>query len=159
MEIVNAFKTQIQEGPHYICIVCNRCLYRRSISQFRYDSYKDLNENILFCVDSHDGEFYICLICDRKFKKNVIPCQAVANKIAAEGLPSLFQTIRRLKRVLVLRRILFKKVTRMPNGQPRKLKGSISEVDRNCRSLPRPADSKGLIELKLKHKAEYRSHS
>ena len=57
IERLNAFKTQIQESPHYICIVCNRCLYRRSVSRFRFDSYKDLNENILFCVDSHDDEF------------------------------------------------------------------------------------------------------
>ena len=43
-----------------------------------------------------------------------------------------------------------KKVTIVPTVQSPKLKGSIcnvptSEVDRNCMSLPRPADSNGLI--------------
>ena len=47
MERVNAFKTQIQECLYYICIVYIRCLYRRSVSRFRMDSYKDLNKNFI----------------------------------------------------------------------------------------------------------------
>ena len=55
MERVNAFKTQIREGLYYNCIVFNRYLHRRSVSRFRFDGYKYLNENILFCEDSHDA--------------------------------------------------------------------------------------------------------
>ena len=86
MERINAFKTQIKEGSYYIGIVYNKYLYRKSVSRIRFHSYKDLNENILFCVDAHDGEFYICLTCDRKLKKTNIPCQKVANKLAVERL-------------------------------------------------------------------------
>ena len=90
-------------------------------------------------------------------------CLAVANSLSVEKLPSQFQTIRRLKRVFVSRKVLFKKVTIISNGQSSKLKGSIcnitvSEVDRNCVSLPRSAESNGLIIVKLERKAEYRSH-
>ena len=95
--------------------------------------------------------------------KYFIPCLAVANNLSVEKLPSQFQTIRRLKRVFVSRKILFKKVTIIPKGQSSKLKGStcnitVSEVDRNCVSLPRSADSNGLIIVKLERKTEYRSH-
>lgn len=61
--------------------------------QITFESYKDLNENILFCANLDDGEFYICFTCDGKLKKKVIPCQAVANKLAAERLLGQFQTI------------------------------------------------------------------
>ena len=51
----------------------------------------------------------------------------------------------------------------MPKGQSPKAKGSIynipiSEIDNNCNSLPRPADSNGVIIVKLKRKAAYHGH-
>ena len=51
----------------------------------------------------------------------------------------------------------------MPKGQSIKVKGSIcnipiSEIGNNCKSLPRPAISNGVIVVKLKRKAEYRGH-
>ena len=52
----------------------------------------------------------------------------------------------------------------MPKGKSLKMKGSIcnipvTEVDVNCNTLPRPADSNGLLILKLKRKLEYKSHA
>ena len=96
-------------------------------------------------------------------RKNSVPCQAVANRLNVVELPNLFQDICRLERLLVSRRILFKKVTVMPKGKSLKIKVSIfnipvSEVDVNCNMLPRPADSNGLIIVKLKHKLEYKGH-
>ena len=54
-------------------------------------------------------------------------------------------------------------MTVMPKGKSLKVKGSICnlpvlEVDVNCNILPRPADSNGLIIVKLKHKLEYKGH-
>ena len=51
----------------------------------------------------------------------------------------------------------------MPKVKSFKIKGSIcnisvSEFDVNCNILPRPADSNGLIIVKLKHKLEYKGH-
>ena len=79
-------------------------------------------------------------------------------------MPNEFRDLRGLERVLVAKRILFKKVTVMPTkGQSPKMKGSIcnipiSEIDNNCNSLPRPADSNGVIIVELKRKAAYRGH-
>ena len=47
-----------------------------------------LNDKMFFYVGSHSGECYICLTCDRKLNKNANQCQAVANKLAVEKLPS-----------------------------------------------------------------------
>ena len=58
---------------------------------------------------------------------------------------------------------LLKKVTIMLKGNSAKMKGSlcnipISEVFDTCKPLPRPADSSGLVIVKLKRKVEYRNH-
>ena len=79
-------------------------------------------------------------------------------------LPKEFESISRLERVLVSRRILFKKVVIMPKGKLPKIKGSlcnipVNEVYDNCKSLPRPADSNGLLIVKFKCKAEYHTHA
>ena len=98
-----------------------------------------------------------------RLKKNNVPCQAVSNKLTVELLPNEFRDLLRLERVLVAKRILFKKVTVMPKGESPKVKGSIrnihiSEIDNNCNSLPKPADSNGVIIVKHKRKAAYRGH-
>ena len=51
----------------------------------------------------------------------------------------------------------------MPKGKSLKIKGSIcnipvSEFNVNCNILPIPADSNGLIIVKLKQKLEYKGH-
>ena len=52
-------------------------------------------------------------------------CQAVANTLSIEVLPKIFQGINRLERLLVSRRILFKKATVMLKVKLSKMKGSI----------------------------------
>ena len=96
-------------------------------------------------------------------RKNSVPCQAVPNILNFVKLPKLFQDILRLERLLVSRRILSKKVTVMPKGKSLKIEGSICnipvlEVDGNYKMLPRPANSNGLIIVKLKRKLEYKGH-
>lgn len=38
---VSVFTDFIQEGPFYICIVCNRCLYKRSVKIYKIDKYPE----------------------------------------------------------------------------------------------------------------------
>ena len=103
-------------------------MYRRSFSRFIFEIRENLNGSILFCVHSHDCELYICLTYDQKIKKNDITGQVVANKLDIEKLPIQFQTIRRLEKVPVSRRILFKKISVMPKGQSPMLKRRISNI-------------------------------
>ena len=115
-------------------------------------------------VKSYDDNYYICTICDRALGKNSVQCQAVANRLTVVELIKVFQDICRLERLLVSRRILFKKVTVIPKGKSLKIKGSIcnipvSEIDVNCNMLSRPADSNGRIIVKLKRKLEYKGHA
>ena len=101
-------KARIKSGRFFICVVCNRCLYKKSVSSFKMQKYS-VNEGIIFAVRSFDGNVYICETCDEALQRNSIPCQAVANKLNEVKLLQPFQSIRRLERMLVSRRIWFRK--------------------------------------------------
>ena len=78
---INSFKSAIKEGPYFICVVCNRCMYLKTVRYF--DSLKyDLQYSYLFTqIQSFDTKLYICLTCHQNLIKNKIPCQSVWNKL------------------------------------------------------------------------------
>ena len=38
-EKINTFKKKILDGPYFICIVCNCCLYKRSVIDYKEEKY------------------------------------------------------------------------------------------------------------------------
>ena len=160
---IKTFRMEIEKGPYFICVVCNRCLYRKSVLKFN-ETKHDVNFES-FCyekVDSYDGCQYICKTCDTKLKKKKIPCQAVWNKLQLFQFPDHTPCLNKLERVIIGKRILFSKIIIMPKSQFAKIKGALCnvpiEADTICNILPRGIDSNGLIMLKLKRKLCYRSH-
>ena len=102
-------------------------MYRKLVRLFHAKRY-NISESIFTSVSSFDGLFYICITCDSKVIKGKTPCQTVYNKLQVENLPQQFDSIRRLERVLISKRIRFKKITIMPKGQPPKMKGVVCNV-------------------------------
>ena len=41
---ITAFQTKIREGPYYICSVCNRTLYRKTVIQLKKQMYNTQEE-------------------------------------------------------------------------------------------------------------------
>ena len=70
--------------------------------------------------------------------------------------------MRKLEKVLIAKRLLFKKVTIMPSGQMPKMFGTICNMPVDTAEvtdlLPRSAVSDGLVYVKLKRKLEYYGH-
>ena len=133
---VDTFTKLIMEGPVNICIICNRCFYARSVLYFHQDKY-DMDMDKVLC--NFTQQEHICRTC------------SLWNKI-----------LNRLERLLIFRRLLFKKVTIMPKGCFPKLKGKIRnitvETNDIANVLPRGADSNGLIFVKINQKLSYRGH-
>ena len=107
------------------------------------------------------GSFYICKTCAQKLNENQISCQALCNKLQIYDFPIVLRCIHRLERFLILRRLQFKKViTTLTDLKSLKFKGEIcnvpTDVVSTCNTLPRPADSNGLVPVKLERKLEYR---
>ena len=102
------------------------------------------------------------MTCGKKLTKNCIPCQTVYNQLERCELPKEFRDIRRVEKVLVARKLLFKKISIMPKAQSPKLKGALCNVPIDvvdiCNTLPRPADINGTVVVKLKGKLQYRDH-
>ena len=56
---VSTFKN-IRSGPNFVCIVCNRCLYRKSVTLFSETQRKELLSDLFNFICSYDNKFYIC---------------------------------------------------------------------------------------------------
>ena len=73
-----------------------------------------------------------------------------------------FESICKLEKLLIAKRILFKKVAIMPCGKMEKITGTICNVPVDninvTTLLPRTADSNGLGIVKSKRKVEYGGH-
>ena len=92
-----------------------------------------------------------------------MPCQAVFDKTSLDPIPDELKYLKKLKKDLISKRIIFKKIAIMHGkGEFAKIKGSICnipiETANICNILPRPADSNGLIVVKLKQDLKYRVH-
>ena len=53
---ITKFKKLIKDGPFYICVVCNRCLYKRFVIQFHKDQFEHLISDMYTGVVSFDEE-------------------------------------------------------------------------------------------------------
>ena len=85
-----------------------------------------------------------------------------SNKLRICNFLVELRCIHRLERVLIARRLQFKKVTVMLKDQSHKFKAAICNVPVDivsaCNTLSHPANINGLGIVKLKRKMEYRGH-
>ena len=129
---------------------------------FYRNKFYVISDDVFSLISSFDVNFYICKTCGKKLNKNCIPCQVVFNLLEVCEILKKIRDFRRPERVLVARRLLIKKINIMPKGQSPKLKGPLCNIPIDvvdvCNALPRPADSDGIIIVKLKRKLQYRGH-
>ena len=90
------FTKQIQEGPYYICVVCNRCHYFRSVILFKQEMYDIDIDQLYYEVSRVNGLLYICGTCHKKLQKSEIPAQYVWNKLGISMLPDELSNLNRL---------------------------------------------------------------
>ena len=173
---VQHFKLAISQGPYFVCVSCNRSLYKRSVKIFIEEKYGILYGKNLSSVSSFDSCYYICNTCDKKLLKNQIPAQCVLNKLELFDFPDHLRNINKLERVLISQRILFSKISIMPksisyrlkflfaslNGQFPKIKGTICNIpvktESICETLPRTLNESNMLFIKLKKKLSFKSH-
>ena len=66
-EYIAKFQAAIQEGPFYICAVCHRLLYKRSVLIVEFMKYE--RRDVITNQVSFDKKKYICITCHRKLQK------------------------------------------------------------------------------------------
>jgi len=62
---IMVFKTAVKEGPYHVCVVCNRCLYRKTVKLFDCSKYDYQFAYVFTTVESYDSNDYICLTCEQ----------------------------------------------------------------------------------------------
>lgn len=159
---IKGFRQQIFEGPSYVCVICGRCLYKKSVVVFDPLKCSEIGNKIYKNIQIENGLLYICNTCKQKVKNGKVPCQAMANKLYVNDIPNELKCLNKLEAVLISKRILFKKIAIMSKGQMPKVKGAICnipvDVDNTCNSLPRNIDSSGILLVKLKKKLQFNGH-
>ena len=138
---------------------CHRCFYSMSARFFSMVNYKDFKIDFMTKA-TYDGKVYVSMACHKNIMKKRISCQAVYNKLDIEVAPKQLQNLRKLEKVLISRRILFKKVAIMHGkGEFIEIKRNIGnipvETDTICNVLPRPVNNNGLVLVKLKRYLRY----
>ena len=69
LKLVTLFKKLMKERPFFICVIRNRCLCKRSIVRFDFNSYSSLVKDLVHLVSSYDGRLDMCRTCNNKVKK------------------------------------------------------------------------------------------
>ncbi len=159
---ISKFHSRIKEGPYYVCSVCNRLLYRKSVKLLEKKDHSSVPKSVFTNISSFDNKEYVCITCLSKVVKGKIPCQAVYNNMSVDEIPPELALLEKLENILVAQRIVFEKIIVMPKEQQKKVSGGICNLPVNCDQicivLPRPPARSGLIMLKLKRKLEFRGH-
>ena len=145
------FQALIEQGPYYICRVCHRLLYRKSVVTLSLMAY-ELRDTITDIL-SFDNEKYTCKTCHNKLRKNKKPCHAVCNKLQVFDVPEELKVLNKLETILITQRLCFQKIFIISKGQQRKIRGAVFNVPLNydavCNGLPRPPSSCGFHHGKI----------
>ena len=160
---ISNFYKSLKEGLYYICSVCKRLLYGKSVKLLEKKIYNCVPKTVFTHVISFDNKEYICKTCHSKVVvKGRIPCQAVYNDMSVDETPPKLALLEKLEQILIAQRIVFEKIIVMPKGQQKKVSGAICNVpvncDQTCKVLPQPPERSDIILLKLKRKLEFRGH-
>ena len=106
---VEKFCQQIKQGSYFICIVCHWWLCKRSVRLFEHEKYYILTAESYCPVRSFDEKNYICDTCHKHLSRNEMPCQAVFNKMSLDSNPDELKSWKKIRKILVSKRIIFKK--------------------------------------------------
>ena len=159
-DCITRFKEKVREGPFYICTVCHRSLYQRSVKPVGVSTYP--RTDLFTAMKSFDNLEYICHTCHNSVKKNKTPCQSVKNGLELDPVPSQLSRLHKLESILVAQRYCFQRLIIMPKGQQQKIKGAVCLIPVDCstvyKNLPRPPSESGILMVKLKRKLQYHGH-
>ena len=96
---IKQFKKKITEGPYFICIVCNRLLYKKSVIRCIISKYPC--QAFFKIQPSFNGKEYICKTCHSKVIKGKSLCQGIVNNMYVEETPSELASLEKLEQILI----------------------------------------------------------
>ena len=58
---IKRFKAAVREGTYYICVICNRCFFKRSVKCFHVGKYKSPDKPFFYIAHVDSFEPYVSL--------------------------------------------------------------------------------------------------
>ena len=108
MEASHAFISATKEGPEYICMSCNRLMYRKIVQEFQVFKYDKAPEEFVVHVPvSAQDKEWICKTCHNALRQGVLPAQAKANNLGLDDIPVELSDLNPLEVCLISLRIPF----------------------------------------------------
>ena len=160
-QAIDNFKKDIQDGPTYICTVCNRLLYQSSVKNYKLTDY-EAHLNCRTVKISYNGIEYICSSCHKALKAKKVPNLAVVNGLEVDEIPHQIDELNSLEAVFISRRIPFMKILALPRGKQKAVHGCVVNVpiepEQLVSILPRVPFSETFITVRVKRKLMYRGH-
>ena len=155
-----AFLTATKEGPDYMCVCCNRLMYRKTVIEFKVTKYSKAPDD--FTVPDSGTKQWMCKTCDNALKRGKLPAQAKANNLDLEDIPSELADLNLLEVRFISLRIPFMKMVALPCGKQRAIHGPAVNVPTDltpvCTLLPRLPSQLQMVPMKLKRKLCYKGH-
>ena len=147
---IEKFCQKIRQGPYFICTVCHwyQRLYKHSVRLFEHEKYHIPTAELYCPVRSFDEKTYTGDTYHKHLSRNEMPCQVVFNKMSLDPIPDELKDFKKLEKILIFKRIILKKIA-IIHG-----KGEFAKIN----ILPSPADSNGLIVVKLKRALKCRGY-
>lgn len=156
------------EFMNYVCTVCHRRLFRKSVKDFSVQKYDMRNEDVQitlserFRYKNKDGCEHICQTCHGKLLKGKMPSQAVANQLELPDIPEEFEGLTRLEVRCISKRIPFMSLQALRKGGQGKINGPCINVPATLEPittqvLPRIPEDAHVILLKLKRMIVYKT--
>ena len=163
MEASHAFISATKEGTDYVCVSCNRLMYRKTVQEFQVSKYNKAPSEIVMpeSVSAQDKQ-WICKTCHNALNRGVLPVQAKANNLYLDNIPVVLSELNLLEVCLISLRIPFMKMVALPCGKQRAIHGPAVNVPTDltpvCTLLPRLPSQTQMVPMKLKRKLCYKGH-
>ena len=164
LQASNSFTKAMKEGPHYICVSCNRLMYRKTVIQFQLSKYdKQTTSKFVETPSiSLEDRLWVCKTCHNTLKHNKLPAQAKANNLHLDVIPPESSDLNPLEIHLISLQIPFMKMVALPCGNQRAIHGSAVNVPTDltavCTLLSRLPSETLMVPVKLKRKLCYKGH-
>ena len=163
MEASHAFISATNEGPDYVCVSCNRLMYRKTVQEFQVSKYDRAPSEFIVSESVRlQGKQWICKTCHNALKRGILPAQAKSNNLELDNIPLELSDLNPLEVRLISLRIPFMKMVALPCGKQRAIHGPAVNVPTDltpvCTLLPRLPSQTQMVPMKLKRKLCYKGH-
>ena len=168
---IQKFEKEIRYGLSFICVCCERILFKRAVLPITKVFIQELEaKNLLYCINQKDDykfeeNFYICRTCYSSFKRSKMPSQCFQNNLQVPEIPEALQDLTDLEIQLLSKNILFLKVRQLPKTRMNTLNDRVicvpiedDDVVKTVDSLPRNSTNNGLVWVRFKRQLGKKSH-